>query len=74
MQRRQFHEMKDTQPQWFIELVEAIYQTPHLAVEEVKARLNNLQLSEQQKIEKARQIIEEIRDIGENAQHQRPDL
>ena len=74
MQRRQYFEMKDTEPEWFVNLVEAIYATPHQAVEEVKARLNNLQLSEQQKIEKAREIMEEIRDIGENAQRQRPDL
>ena len=73
LQRRQFLESRDTEFPWFVALVDKIYTLPPEVMEEVKARLQNLKYPETQKVEETVHIIEEIRDIGENAQHQRPD-
>ena len=73
LQRRQFLENRDNEPAWLVELLDDLYKEPHAAVERIKTKINNLGTAESQKIEKAVQITEEIRDIGENAQYQRPD-
>ena len=73
LQRRQFLENRDSEPIWIVELVDGLYKEPHAVVEKIKAKINGLGVAESQKIEKAVQITEEIRDIGENAQYQRPD-
>ena len=73
LQRREYLENKHTEPLWFVALVDDLYKQPQEVVEEVKARLQNLRCPELQKVEKTMHVIEQIRDIGENAQHQRPD-
>lgn len=54
-------------------MVGDIYKQPPEVVEEVKARLQSLMSPELQTVEKTIYVIEQIRDIGEDAQHQRPE-
>ena len=54
-------------------MVDNLYKLPPEVMQEVKSRLQNLKYPEPQKVEETVHIIAEIRDIGENAQHQRPD-
>ena len=42
LQRRQFQLNRGTEFPWFVAPVDGLYQKPHEAVEDVKARLQNL--------------------------------
>eukprot|EP00416_Gambierdiscus_australes_P018002 CAMPEP_0171069938 /NCGR_PEP_ID=MMETSP0766_2-20121228/9446_1 /TAXON_ID=439317 /ORGANISM="Gambierdiscus australes, Strain CAWD 149" /LENGTH=369 /DNA_ID=CAMNT_0011526361 /DNA_START=85 /DNA_END=1194 /DNA_ORIENTATION=+ len=71
LQRRQFLETRDELPKELCNIVDLVYQVPHTALDEVKRRLQTLPPQERE--EKVLTVIEEIRDIGEEAQKARPD-
>lgn len=70
LQRRQYLEHKSSEPKWFVDLVDEVYAVPHKCLERVKEKLHKLDHAQ---VEKAVEVIDRIRAIGEEAQSSRPD-
>mmetsp|Transcript_54604 Transcript_54604/g.152379 ORF Transcript_54604/g.152379 Transcript_54604/m.152379 type:complete len:361 (+) Transcript_54604:221-1303(+) len=71
LQRRQYLEAKDGFPQEFRDLIDEIYRVPHSVVDDIKTKLGRYSHAERE--EKVVVLLDEIRNIGERAQHARPD-
>lgn len=71
LQRRQYLESRGEQPAEFTELVDQIYKVPHTVLEEIKRLLASI--PHRHREEKVLNILERIKEIGENAQNARPD-
>lgn len=71
LQRRQFLEARHELSGELRRLVDRVYAEPHAALDEVKRRLQGLPTMARD--EKVCLVIEEIREIGEEAQRSRPD-